>query len=254
MQARVALLGLVLTSMAWAQRGPGFITDPKLPDDAITKVSDHVYVILGFPNVGIIVGSEAVMVVDTGLGPKNGATVVRQVRKLSSVRKLYLTTTHFHPEHAAGDAGFPADSMIVRPQVQQAELERDGEAVVARFRENPAFAPFLEGVTFRKPQVLFDRQQIIDLGGVHVRLMWLGPAHTEGDEEIWVEEDRTLLPGDLGIKDSTPRSYAKGSNAQVWAGILDQLIALKPLHVVPDHGVIGDVRLLAEQRQRILPP
>jgi hypothetical protein len=50
-------------------------------------------------NVGIIVGDRATLVVDTGMGPRNGATVVREVQKLAKGPKLYLTTTHFHPEH-----------------------------------------------------------------------------------------------------------------------------------------------------------
>jgi hypothetical protein len=67
-----------------------------LPEDSVTKVSDHVYAIMGFPNVGIIVGERATLVVDTGMGPRNGAVVVRAAEKLAKARNsnLYLTTTH----------------------------------------------------------------------------------------------------------------------------------------------------------------
>src|SRR5579862_1480035 len=79
-----------------------------LGEDA-TKVSDHVWAVMGFPNVAIIVGTRATLVVDTGLGPRNGATIARVAAKLAPAnRKLFLTTTHFHPEHAGGEAGFPA--------------------------------------------------------------------------------------------------------------------------------------------------
>lgn len=241
------LVGLFLAAAAGAQGAP-FSTDPLLSADALTRVSEHVYAIVGFPNVGIIVGSGGTLVVDTGLGPRNGKTVTEQAKKLSKASKLYLTTTHFHPEHAAGDAGFPADTTLIRPRVQQQELEQDGLKTVERFRENPQFAPFLEGVSFRKPDVVFDNQYRLDLGDVHVRLMWLGPAHTRGDEEIFVEEDRTLLTGDLAMKGLTPRNYAEGSNAAAWVAILDKLAALKPLHVFPDHGGLGDASLISEQR------
>src|SRR5260370_40839299 len=78
------------------------INQPLLQENA-THVSDHVYAITGFPNVAIVVGNRATLVVDTGLGPRNGATIVRVVNKLSSNPKLFLTTTHFHPEHAGGE-------------------------------------------------------------------------------------------------------------------------------------------------------
>jgi glyoxylase-like metal-dependent hydrolase (beta-lactamase superfamily II) len=72
---------------------------PILGEDT-TKVSDHVWAIMGFPNVAIVVGERAVLVVDTGLGPRNGATIARVANKLATRPKLFLTTTHFHPEHA----------------------------------------------------------------------------------------------------------------------------------------------------------
>ena len=48
-----------------------------------TKISDHVQAIMGFPNIAIVIGSRASLVVDTGLGPKNGATVARVLAKLA---------------------------------------------------------------------------------------------------------------------------------------------------------------------------
>ncbi len=236
------------TAVVHAQQ-PTFNTDPLLPENSAVRVSEHVYVIMGFPNVGIIVGNNATLVVDTGLGPRNGATVARQAKKLSKGKKLYLTTTHFHPEHAGGDGGFPPDTILIRDRVQQQEIEQDGKGFIERFRQIARFAPFLDGdITFRQPNMLFDTQHKLDLGGVHVTLMWLGPAHTKGDEEILVEEDRTLLTGDLAMKDRPPQNYAAGSNAQAWIQILDKLAALKPLHVVPDHGDLGDSSLISDQR------
>src|SRR5690242_19714501 len=77
---------------------------PILPETT-TPVSDHVQVILGFPNIAIVTGNRATLVIDTGLGPSNGAIAARVAKKLSKGSKLYLTTTHFHPEHAAGEGG-----------------------------------------------------------------------------------------------------------------------------------------------------
>jgi Metallo-beta-lactamase superfamily len=73
--------------------------DRPLGEDTV-KVSDHVWQIVGWPNIGFVVGEKATLVVDTGLGPRNGATVARVAKSLAPNNKLYLTTTHFHPEHA----------------------------------------------------------------------------------------------------------------------------------------------------------
>ena len=67
------------------------------------------------PNVGIAVGDRAALVIDTGLGPRNGAHVLDQARRLAGDRPLYLTMTHFHPEHGYGAqtfAGAAADDAV----------------------------------------------------------------------------------------------------------------------------------------------
>ena len=93
------------------------------------KVSDHVFVIFDdnvrfVPNVGIVVGDTATLVVDTGLGPRNGQTIVREVAKVSRNTDLYVVSTHFHPEHAGGEMAFPEGATIVRAQAQQRDMRR----------------------------------------------------------------------------------------------------------------------------------
>src|ERR1700733_9953989 len=116
-----ALVALTATS-AMAQ-----MSQPIL-DENTAKISDHVWAIMGFPNIAIIIGSRATLVVDTGMGPKNGATVAGIVAKLApNNTKLFLTTTHFHPEHAGGEPGFPHGTILIRNAVQQQEMEKHGQ-------------------------------------------------------------------------------------------------------------------------------
>src|ERR1700730_3049174 len=96
---------------------------PVLKEDTV-KVSEHVWAIMGWPNIAIVVGTGATLVVDTGLGPSNGAMIARVAARLApGNKKLFLTTTHFHPEHAAGEAGFPSGTVLIRDVVQQHEME-----------------------------------------------------------------------------------------------------------------------------------
>src|SRR5215510_9855093 len=84
---------------------------PLIRENATVKVSPHVYVIPdgnvgAVPNVGIVVGSKATLVIDTGLGPRNGETVLREVGKVSKNAELYIVSTHFHAEHILGESVF----------------------------------------------------------------------------------------------------------------------------------------------------
>lgn len=222
---------------------------PAIAENTAKHVSPHVWVIMAFPNIAIVVGNKATLVVDTGLGAHNGSIVAHEAQKLSKGSRLYLTTTHFHPEHAGGDQGFPTDTVLIRNAVQQKEVEELGPEWFDRFRRMPRFKPFLEeGHKFRTPDVVFDRDANVDLGGVTVRLFWLGAAHTDGDELIWVDEDGTLIPGDVVQNKLAPHMMGAASSAKSWIAILDQLAPLKPRFIVPDHGELGDGSLIALQR------
>jgi len=226
---------------------------PLLPENSVTRVSEHVYAILGFPNIGIVVGSRATLVVDTGMGRRNGALVAREAAKLGKNPLLYLTTTHFHPEHAAGEPGFPPETILIRPAVQQEEMERRGSEFIEMFRSRSALnRELLQDVKLRKPDVVFDREVKLDLGGATARLFWLGAAHTRGDELIFVEEDRTLLSGDIVQKNLVPGMPNADSSPKSWLAILDKIEPLQPRFIVPDHGQLGDGSLIAKQRAFML--
>ena len=241
------IAALAAAGAATAQQGFG---DPRLDAANLRQVSPHVWVIMGFPNVGFVVGSKAVLVVDTGLGNEVGATVARVAQKLGGHgQKLILTTTHFHPEHAAGQGGFPPGTLVVRNRVQQQELEADGKRMIDLFASRPgAMHDLLQGATVGKADVLFDREKVLDLGGVHARLYWFGAAHTLGDEITYVPEDRLILPGDVVENRISPNIICGSCSPRKWIAVVDQIARLKPERVVPDHGELGDGALVAQER------
>src|SRR5271170_7157035 len=97
----------------------------------------------------------------------------------------------------------------------------------------------LADVKLRPPDITFDKELKLDLGGVTARLFWLGPAHTKGDELVFVEEDSTLLPGDIVQDKMVPNLSTEDASAKNWIAILDQLAPMKPRFIVPDHGALG---------------
>jgi glyoxylase-like metal-dependent hydrolase (beta-lactamase superfamily II) len=218
-----------------------------------TKISDHVWAIMGFPNIAIVVGSRATLVVDTGMGPKNGATAARVAAKLApNNQKLFLTTTHFHPEHAAGESGFPAGTILIRNTLQQQEMEKHGQEMLDMFSNGSAQnKELLAGVVLRQPDVMFDQEARIDLGGVTARLIWFGEAHTKGDELTFVEPDRTLISGDVVQNRTIPMIFGDGGTPSSWLAVVDKVAGLNASHVLPDHSAPGDGSLVAAERDLI---
>lgn len=244
---KLVTIGVVTAISAFAQAN-----QPLLTEDT-TKVSDHVWAIMGFPNIAIIVGSRATLVVDTGMGPKNGATIARVVAKLApGNQKLFLTTTHFHPEHAAGEPGFPAGTILIRNTVQQDEMQKHGQEMIDQFASRSAQnKELLNGVKLREPDILFDKEAKIDLGGVTARLIWFGGAHTKGDELTFVEPDRTLISGDVVQNKTMPNIFGDGGTPASWLAVVDQIAKLNAAHVLPDHSAPGDGSLVTEERNLI---
>jgi glyoxylase-like metal-dependent hydrolase (beta-lactamase superfamily II) len=240
MQAKLLFLGALAAAAFTAQ------TQPVLGEDTV-KVSDHVWAIMGWPNVAVIVGSRATLVVDTGLGPRNGATVARVVAKLApGNQKLFLTTTHFHPEHAGGEAGFPAGTILVRNAVQQREMELHGREMIDLFAgRSEQFKDLLANATLRTPDITFEENAQLDLGGVTARLLWFGGAHTKGDELTFVEPDRTLVSGDVVQNKVVPSIFRDGGTPSSWLAVLDKVATLNALHVLPDHSAPGDGSMVA---------
>jgi glyoxylase-like metal-dependent hydrolase (beta-lactamase superfamily II) len=230
------------------------LKQPLLSEDNLKRVSDHVYVIEGFPNVVFVIGSRATLIVDTGLGERNGATVMHAEQKLAKGPILYLTTTHYHSEHTTGEQAFPASAIIIRNSAQQEEMNKMVAGHMEAFRKMSAQnLDLLQNVKFRTPDVLFDREAKLDLGGVTARLFWVGPAHTKGDELIFIEEDSVLIPGDIVQKDIFPIMPNADASIKGWLSILDNVEALHPKFIVPDHGAaIVDASQIGTQRSYLM--
>jgi glyoxylase-like metal-dependent hydrolase (beta-lactamase superfamily II) len=254
--AYVALSAAV--SVAGQAPGGGNTPPPPLiRENSTIKLTDHVWAIPDFnvglvPNVGIVVGSKATLVVDTGLGPRNGEVIVREMKKVSRNADVFVVTTHYHPEHSLGAGAF-AGAKLLMTRMQQQDMTELGKSIQDTFASRSALnKELLSGVPYPTPDILFDREHRLDLGGVHVRLLWRGPdaMHTRGDTMVFVEEDRVLFTGDVVM---SQRFLAAQTNASLktWLAVLDELTALKPLHVVPSHGKLGDATLIARDREFI---
>ncbi|WP_380282986.1 MBL fold metallo-hydrolase [Kitasatospora purpeofusca] len=207
------------------------------------------------PNIGIIGGTRAVLVVDTGLGTANAEQVLALATEVAAGRRLYLTTTHFHPEHAFGAHVFAgrADHLVNRAQAD--DLRAKGEAYLAMFRGlGPSIARRLDAdVRVPTPDAVHDGTRELDLGGRTVRLRPTGPGHTNGDQVIEVPDAGVLFTGDLAeagqfaIFPWFPPHDTDVSGSR-WLAVTERLAAAGHRTVVPGHGEVGGPEVLADVR------
>lgn len=213
--------------------------------DVLVIPNDHVGLV---PNIGVISGTEAVLVVDTGLGVANAAAVAEFASEVARGRRIYLTTTHFHPEHAFGASVFDGSYVVNRAQAE--DLRRKGTGYLEMFRGfGGAIAERLAETEVPVPDEVFDGVHALDLGGRTVVLRPTGRGHTSGDQVIEVPDAGVLFTGDLAETGQFAifpwfPPHDTDVSGLAWIEVMDRLINAAPRVVVPGHGTTGGVDVL----------
>jgi glyoxylase-like metal-dependent hydrolase (beta-lactamase superfamily II) len=245
--------------LAAAIAGPLLAQQPNTPAPAslvregvTQKLTSHVWAIPDgganlVPNVGIVVGKKAVLVVDTGMGTRNAEAVLREVAKVGADKRIYIVTTHVHPEHDMGAHAFPRNSKLIRSKTQVEDI-----AAGAGMNLVPIFAArsdlnkeLLKDAKHREADIVFDGNYTLKLGGLEAKIYSMGTNHTHGDTVVLVEG--VLFSGDIAMK-AQPAFSNPTATISHWLESLDRLEAMKPGQIVPSHGPFGDVSIIAGYR------
>jgi glyoxylase-like metal-dependent hydrolase (beta-lactamase superfamily II) len=180
------------------------------------------------PNIGVVGGTHSVLVIETGLGPRNAEKVVRFATDYAEGRKLYLTTTHFHPEHAFGAQAFAGQATFLINKAQADDLATKGSGYLYMFRGlGEPVARQLEGVELTTPDIIYDETYDLDLGGRVVRMRATGRGHSKGDQVITSPTPGSCSPAtwwrqassrsSRGSRRTTPTCPAPGGSRS-WSG------------------------------------
>lgn len=199
------------------------------------------------PNIGIIEGDKAILVVDAGMGPKNGKKVFEYANSIAKGRKIFLTTTHFHPEHSFGAMAFnKGGATVLMNKLQADELKAKGEEYLKMFKQfGKLEREVLEGTEIAKVDELYSVKKTLDLGNKKVEFYEL-PAHTLGDQVIFVPSEGVVFMGDLVEERFFPIMPDADTKASRWIEVMKEVKKLKPKTVVPGHGEVGGIELINE--------
>ena len=205
--------------------------------ETFTKLADGAYCLTaeGDPNSGVIVGDDAVMVVDARATPSMAQDLMRHVRTVTDKPIKYVLLTHYHAVRVMGASGYGAEYIIASKGTHELIKERgaqDFKSEVQRFPRLFQDVESVPGLTW--PNIVFDRELTIWLGSREVRIMHLGAGHTKGDTVAWLPKEKVLFSGDLVEEGATP--YCGDAHLQDWPATLDRLSALKPKRLVPGRG------------------
>ena len=201
------------------------------------KLSDHAYAYTaeGDPNTGIIVGDDAVMVIDTQATPVMARDVIRRIREVTDKPIRYVVLSHYHAVRVLGASAYEPEHVIASRDTYELIVERgehDMKSEIERFPRLFRAVESVPGLTW--PTMVFDKRLTLWLGSLQVELMQLGRGHTKGDTVAWLPQEKIMFSGDLVEFGATP--YCGDAYLADWPQTLDEIAALAPEKLVPGRG------------------
>ena len=204
---------------------------------SFTKLSDNAYAYTaeGDPNTGVIIGDDAVMVIDTQATPVMAQDVIRHIRGVTDKPIKYVLMSHYHAVRVLGASAYEPQEIIASQDTYDLIVERGAQDMKSEIERFPRLFQAVEtipGLTW--PTLTFKGEMTVWLGKLEVRLLQLGRGHTKGDTVAWLPQQKILFSGDLVEFDATP--YAGDAYFKDWPQTLDNIAALNPVALVPGRG------------------
>lgn len=186
-------------------------------------------------NIGFIIGSKGVAVIDSGGSLKVGQRLRAALRDITPLPILYVINTHIHPDHIFGNAAFIADKpqYIGHAKLANAmELRKPAYLKQGQQLLHDDFA----GSDIIKPTMSVEQSLELDLGQRKLQLIAYPNAHTNTDLTVLDDNSGTLWTGDLLFIERTP---SLDGDIKGWLKAIDQLKQLKNIkQAVPGHGPV----------------
>ena len=204
---------------------------------SFTQLSPNAYAYTaeGDPNTGVIVGDDAVMVIDTQATPVMAQDVIRRIRSVTDKPIKYVLMSHYHAVRVLGASAYAAQEIIASQDTYELIVERGAQDMKSEIERFPRLFQAVEtipGLTW--PTITFRGEMTLWLGKLEVKLLQLGRGHTKGDTVAWLPQQKILFSGDLVEYGAT--AYAGDAYFNDWPQTLDKVEALGATAIVPGRG------------------
>ena len=210
------------------------VEEKKISFDRLSN-NAYAYTAEGDPNTGIVIGDDAVMVIDTQATPVMAQDVIRRIREVTDKPIRYVVLSHYHAVRVLGASGYKPDHIIASRDTYDLIVERgeaDMKSEIERFPRLFRAVESVPGLTW--PTIVFEKHMTLWLGKLRVEIMQLGRGHTKGDTVVWLPQDKILFSGDLVEYGATP--YTGDAYLTDWPATLDAVAALGAQKLVPGRG------------------
>ena len=186
-------------------------------------------------NLNFIVTGDGVIVVNSGASWKLAEALHAEIRAVTDQPVKLVIVENGQGHAMLGNGYWAAQGVPILAHEEAAAEFADGAAqdlaALQRYaRENA------EGTVIAPPSETFTDRKLIEMGGVTVEVLHLGPAHSPGDTQVWLPQWGMLVAGDIAFHERMPPIF-EGTCTSCWIETWEtKLEPLAPTYVIPGHG------------------
>lgn len=234
----------------WSKAGHPVTLKDKAPNSLLyskpQKISDNVWSAIGATappsyvnsghnnNFSFIVTSEGVVLVNATDNYLLARSMHEAIREITDQPVKYVVL-----ENAQGHAMLGSNywqeqgAKIVAHQETYDEIESYGEAIIERMRSGRRDKA--AGTELTLPDIVFEGEWVIEMGGEKIEARYLGPAHSPGDTVVWLPGQKIVIAGDTAFHERLLPVFEHTDTAG-WIETWDVFEALGAETVIPGHG------------------
>lgn len=206
------------------------------------KLSDNAYAYTaeGDPNTGVIIGDNAVMIIDATATPVAAQGVIQKIREITDKPIKYVVLTHYHAVRVLGASGYADDGLeqiIASHDTYDLIVERgqqDMDSEIGRFPRLFQAVESIPGLTW--PTMTFQGEMTLWLGQLEVKIKQVGRGHTKGDAIVYLPGQNICFSGDLVEADAA--CYTGDAYLADWPQTLDNIAVMNFDQLVPGRGPV----------------
>ena len=206
------------------------------------KVTDNIYMLRGAGgNIGLSFGSDGIFIIDDQFAPLHEKliAVIDELTKgkVSESANTFLLNTHFHGDHTGGNELLGSTGAVIMAH-QNVRKRLSVELNIPFFNStNPAVADV--GL----PVITFEQDITLHLNGDNVKIIHVGPAHTDGDAIVHFTRSNVIHCGDILFASVYP--FVDMDNGGSVSGVITAVESILELSdsntiLIPGHGSIID--------------
>jgi len=185
-------------------------------------------------NLSFIITSDGVVVVNAGACYLLAKALHEEIRKVTEQPVRYVILENGQGHAALGSNYWKEQGVPVVAHVDAAAEIEEGAfnllSAMQNYNRDKA-----EGTEVVLPDITFEDQYVIELGGTRIEALYLGPGHSPGDIQVWLPQKKLVISGDMAFHERLLPIF-ENTDTKGWLETYDRFLALEPEIVIPGHG------------------